>query len=92
MKAMTAEFSGADSSPEFAFDWCRWVLEERFGIKHVHHNSSNGQFTIDIPPPPGGDQMLERRFTWLQAKYLSVRDVSDADLRNGRFPEDWPAR
>jgi hypothetical protein len=86
---MTAPLSGADSSPEF--DWCRWVLEERFGIKHVHHNSSNDQFTIDIPPPPGGDEMLQRRFTWQQAKYLSVRDVSDDDLRNGRFPEDWPA-
>jgi len=48
---MTADFSGADSSPEFAFDWCRWVLEERFGIKHVHHNSTvNSRSTFHRHP------------------------------------------
>jgi hypothetical protein len=66
------------------------VLRERFpngGLEHLPANG--GDVFISLPLSDGGS--FRAVLTWQQAKYLAYSQLTGDDVREGKFPPDWPA-
>jgi hypothetical protein len=63
-------------------------LGERFPNGKIEHHPQGGDVFISLPLKDGGE--FRAALTWQQAKYLAVSHMTGDDLRDQRFPEDWP--
>ena len=66
-------------------------LVERYGIERVRHHPDTGDVVIELPLKEASELLWPYIFTWQQAKYLSANPISDEDIRQHRFPPDWPS-
>lgn len=63
-------------------------------------NSRYGQNGVDVPtgadnihvhvPVQGSELLFTAILTVAQARFLAMNPISGGDLKNGRFPQDWP--
>ena len=63
-------------------------LYRQFGNEHVRVPASNGDVFIDMPLANGGQ--FHAGLTWQQAKYIAFKALRAEDLRDRKFPPDWP--
>jgi hypothetical protein len=63
-------------------------LSKRFPQGDMKFYPGSGEVSISLPLKDGGT----RRFclTWQQAKYLAYSELTGDDLKERRFPADWP--
>jgi hypothetical protein len=68
------------------------ILEERYREENVRQEPTGGDVIIYFPDSEGSQTLSPHRLTWQQAAYLADHPISNDDMRQGRFPADWPAR
>jgi hypothetical protein len=66
------------------------ILAGRYALENVKHEPDGGDVVIYLPKGDGAEQRLAYRFTQWQARYLAVHPILTEDIRQGRFPSDWP--
>ena len=66
------------------------ILEDRYGIQNIEHHLSSGDVVIYLPRSEDAEVGWPYVFTDRQAKYLVVHPIPDKDIRQGKFPSDWP--
>jgi hypothetical protein len=66
------------------------ILEARYGVSNVNHKPDGGDVVVYLPVADDVEQRWPHRLTQWQAKYLAVRSIPDEDIRQGKFPGDWP--
>lgn len=62
-------------------------MKRRYPQALISPQPAAGYVYIEIPVPGGS---FPFRFTWQQFKYVALEKVNIENLRNGKFPEDWP--
>ena len=81
-----------DPAPGMLFMDALKILEGRYGVRNIEHHPTNGDVVIYLPEFEGSEVLWPYVFTDRQAKYLAVNHVSNKDIRQSRFPADWPPR
>ena len=80
----------ADPAPGMLFIDAVRILEKRYGVKNVKHVPEGGDVFIYLPTADDAEQTWPYPFTQWQAKYLAVHPIPVEDIRQHRFPSDWP--
>jgi hypothetical protein len=83
---------GVDPAPGLLFKQVLEILLNRYGRGNVEYRPVGGDVVIRIRDSDDTDVTSPYIFTDMQAKYLAVNPISDEDIRQSRFPPDWPTR
>jgi hypothetical protein len=78
-----------DPYPGKTFEQALKVLKERFPDGNIEHHPHPGDVLVSVTLADGGS--FRAGLTWQQAKYLAFSQLTGDDLRDQRFPEDWPS-
>ena len=77
-----------DQRPGRPFKEALQLLDERFPGGNRHYHPSSGEVFISLPLKNG--EVFRVGLTWQQAKYLAHNRLSGDDIKDSRFPADWP--
>ena len=61
---------------------------ERFPEGGLEPIPGIGRCFISLPLKDGGTHLVD--LTWQQAKYLAYTDLTGDEVKEGRYPPDWP--
>ena len=80
--------AGQDPYPRQTFSDTLRTLGQRFPNGDVNYHPRDGNVLISLSLKDGGSFRIV--LTWQQAKYLAYGQVTGDDLKDERFPPDWP--
>ena len=77
-----------DPYPGRPFKDAMRLLRQRFPEGNLRHEQPDGEVLISLPLQDGGT--FRAILTWQQAKYLAYSKLTGNDLKDCRFPPNWP--